>query len=140
MCLAYHVPANSTLSFYTVSLPSLVGPAYQAPGLATLAYYWNESAGRSTVPFFRPHSLKPFPVGDVRNAAKLLFENEISRLSDDSIGAIAERWRHKRRYSPEHALQPIDLLSLTSALHSSRRPAADSQGSVGAEYMREHRD
>ncbi|KAL5501846.1 hypothetical protein ACEPAH_9107 [Sanghuangporus vaninii] len=75
--LAYQIAANSTLSFYTVSLPSVIGLAYQAPSLATLAYYWNESAG------------------DVRSAAKLLFENEITRLSDDSISTVAERWRHK---------------------------------------------
>ncbi|EJC98476.1 WD40 repeat-like protein [Fomitiporia mediterranea MF3/22] len=70
--------ANAISTFYTVSLASFIGPSYQAPSLAVLAYYWNESE-----------------VDDIRSAAKLLFDSEIARLPDDEIAMVVEKWRHR---------------------------------------------
>ena len=41
----YEAPANTLLSFYSVTLPLLVGPRYQPPSLPLLVTFWDDSPG-----------------------------------------------------------------------------------------------
>lgn len=89
--------AETVSLFYITSIAEAAGPTYQAPDLAYLAYHWLQSSGKSRrilIDDIRAHIC---PVTEIRLAARLLFEAEVSRLADEDTLNIIERWHAECR-------------------------------------------
>ncbi|KAF7290909.1 WD-REPEATS-REGION domain-containing protein [Mycena chlorophos] len=87
-------PATAVVAFYATSLSTSVGTFYRPPSVVYLARRWFDSSN------------------EVRQAARLLFDATISRLSDEETIQLTDHWQH---YLP--CLQSTaDRESLPSAL------------------------
>lgn len=86
---------NTVAAFYATSLAQILGGSYQPPSLAYLARHWFESSSRFL-------NVNPFAVGithtssvdELRQAARILFDAGIARLSDEETIILAEQWQH----------------------------------------------
>ncbi|THH09831.1 hypothetical protein EW145_g1735 [Phellinidium pouzarii] len=98
--------ANTIISFYIAALPMLIGPTYYAPSLAVLARYW---------------------VAEIRQAARLLFESEVSRLPDEEVIAVVEAWQHRCEYFANLILRTYDCDICFSSSVPSLLPDSEKQ-------------
>ncbi|KAJ7068638.1 hypothetical protein C8F01DRAFT_1118822 [Mycena amicta] len=69
-------PAAAVVAFYATSLAGVVGTFYRAPSLTYLANRWFDSSN------------------EVRQAARMLFDASIARLSDEETIELADHWQH----------------------------------------------
>ncbi|KZP13950.1 WD40 repeat-like protein [Athelia psychrophila] len=67
---------NTVIAFYATSLPQTVGTSYKSPSLSFLARNWFEASS------------------ELRQAARVLFDAGVVRLSDDESTVLAEHWQH----------------------------------------------
>ncbi|KAJ7465077.1 hypothetical protein FB451DRAFT_1262556 [Mycena latifolia] len=68
--------ASAVVAFYATSLAPVVGPLYRPPSLTYLARRWFDSSN------------------ELRQAARILFDASVARLSDEETNTIAEHWQH----------------------------------------------
>ncbi|KAJ7166355.1 hypothetical protein C8R43DRAFT_985618 [Mycena crocata] len=68
--------ASAVVAFYATSLAGVVGPLYQPPSLSYLARRWFDSSN------------------ELRQAARLLFDASVARLTDEETNLVAEHWQH----------------------------------------------
>jgi hypothetical protein len=88
---------NPVITFYATSLAEVVGPSFQAPSLAYLARHWFESTSQPSFEYSVYISiLNAVSAAELRQAARILFDAGIARLSDEETIVLAEQWQHDR--------------------------------------------
>jgi WD repeat-containing protein 7 len=85
------------VTFYATSLAQVVGSLFQAPSLSYLARHWFESSSQLRADsFFKNLVLNTIATDELRQAARILFDAGIARLSDGEAIILAEQWQHDR--------------------------------------------
>jgi hypothetical protein len=87
--------AHTLELFYASSLPTAVGRAFAGPALPALARAWLRGAGAPALVPPRARADGAFVragEGELRAAARAVFDAALARLGDAEIGALAERW------------------------------------------------
>ena len=91
--------ANTVMTFYAASVGQLVHEAYQPPSLPRLGKYLLHTL--CECPLTIPHLLHVLTTAvgaaaEVRQAARLLFDAGVARLSDQETTEIVETWQPYR--------------------------------------------
>lgn len=96
--------ANTVIAFYATSLSHTVGRGYVPPNLSSLARWWFDVSSmtflccfllRSTL-FISPVAAFCF-TGELRLAARTLFDAGVAGLTDEEKISLVDRWQHSRK-------------------------------------------
>lgn len=86
---------NTVITFYATSLAEAVGASFQAPSLAYLARHWFESTSQSSFKYSVYVLISnAVSAAELRQAARILFDAGIARLSDEETIVLVEQWQH----------------------------------------------
>ncbi len=87
---------NTVIVFYATSLSHVVGKAYIPPSLSFLARWWFDVSSTSLLMMFLPlpsaHLCRL--IGELRLAARTLFDAGVASLTDEETICLVERWQH----------------------------------------------
>ena len=91
---------NTIIAFYAKSLSHAVGRKYVPPGLSSLTRWWLDVSSMTHYIIFC--SVQIYLAGDIftgelRFAARTLFDAGVAGLTDEETISMVNRWQHSRK-------------------------------------------
>lgn len=84
---------NTVITFYATSLSHLVGRPYKPPSLPFLARWWFDVSSTLFLVFTFGSPYVVF-AGELRLAARTLFDAGVAGLTNEETTSLVERWQH----------------------------------------------
>jgi len=94
-------PTNTVVAFYATSLSHTVGRGYVPPSLSSLARWWFDVSSMTLFTHFFSLYLLRLAfcfVGELRLAARTLFDAGVAGLTDEETTSLVDRWQHSRKF------------------------------------------
>ena len=95
---------NTVIAFYATSLAHTVGRGYVPPSLSYLARWWFDVPSMTrlccflSVLLYLPRLLRAFCfIGELRLAARTLFDAGVAGLTDEEKISLVDKWKHSRK-------------------------------------------
>jgi hypothetical protein len=97
---------NTVIAFYATSLSHTLGRGYVPPSLSSLARWWFDVSSMTILCYFIFRStflISPVAgvcfTGELRLAARTLFDAGVAGLTDEEKIFLVDRWQHSRKKS-----------------------------------------
>lgn len=91
---------NTVVAFYATSLSHAAGRGYVSPNLSSLARWWFDVSSMTHYiisPFGPIYLAGGVFAGELRFAARTLFDAGVASLTDEETVSLVERWQHSRK-------------------------------------------